>query len=484
MSAFLEAALEYHSLGLHPIPVEPMGKRPILDTWEYYMDHQPTIEEITAWWSLEPNANVALVMGRGVIALDIDGPEGERALADNGIVIPADASMATTGKGRHVFFTIPGEAPNRTGVLEKVDTRGDGGYVVAPPSVHPSGRQYTWITHISQRGAMPPALALILARPTSPGQVALAESWVTQHLAGIAEGGRDVACTRLAGYFWGKGLPAEVVESLLQAWAARCTPPLPADQVSKCVESIVKREGGPEIDLAAALLTVDSLYTKAPSEHAWIWQDYLAEGGLAMLVAEEKAGKSTFFYALAAAVAKGKPFLQRPTRRTGVMILAVEESITDVKLRAQAFGMHPDDPVFFWVDDLPNTERTHAQIHDIVLEYGIRLVVLDTLGHYLAPILDSENDNLAVLKAVRPWLRLARDTQACMLLVHHTGKGGQRYRGASAFGGVVDQILNLDYGDGPGNHRSLWAKGRYRQTPRSIDLMLTGNEYYLLRERL
>jgi replicative DNA helicase len=72
----------------------------------------------------------------------------------------------------------------------------------------------------------------------------------------VAEGGRDDTCTRLAGYLLGKGIPQDAVELILQAWAEKCSPPFPSDQVSKCVESIAKREGvpdGPPHSLAEAL---------------------------------------------------------------------------------------------------------------------------------------------------------------------------------------------------------------------------------------
>jgi len=128
-----------------------------------------------------------------------------------------------------------------------VDIRGVG-YVVAPPSIHPSGKQYEWAVPWGDvlPAPEPELLALIGAsKPVTASEGGT--SWLTAALAGIAEGERDNACTRLAGYFLGKGMPAEAVYELLVGWAARCTPPFASEEVQKCVESIAKREGPGEV---------------------------------------------------------------------------------------------------------------------------------------------------------------------------------------------------------------------------------------------
>ncbi|OFX04187.1 MAG: hypothetical protein A3E78_02525 [Alphaproteobacteria bacterium RIFCSPHIGHO2_12_FULL_63_12] len=254
MNLFLDAAKHYLRLGLHPIPVEPRGKRPILPTWREYCQRQPTVAEVEEWWTNTPDANVALVLGRGVFAVDVDGPEGEAALALEGIELPADAPTSVTGRGRHVFFS--GDCDNRVGVLTKVDTRSDGGYVVAPPSVHPSGSPYAWLVPFEGHPPLPAPAKLkeLLARPTRPTQDQKGDDWLTVALAGVGEGQRDTICTRLAGYFIGKNITPSVVESLLHDWAERCTPPFPHDQVEKCVQSIAHRHQFPTGPVSAPSL--------------------------------------------------------------------------------------------------------------------------------------------------------------------------------------------------------------------------------------
>jgi hypothetical protein len=201
----------------------------------------------------------ALVLGRGTFAVDLDGGDAaERRLADHGIVLPP-APRSQTAKGAHVFLAADGPVPDRVGLLRApdgtaaVDIRGRG-IVVAPPSIHPTGARYEWVVpfQLPLPPAPPALLALIRgARPDhgsapegAPDPIAgVGASWVLEALGGTPEGQRDATCTRLAGYLLGKGLDAETATALLTgSFARRCTPPFPAAEVRKCVESIAKRE--------------------------------------------------------------------------------------------------------------------------------------------------------------------------------------------------------------------------------------------------
>jgi hypothetical protein len=245
--SLLEAALTYALNGWPVFPLIPGQKQPLGALAPHGVKDATTdIAQVTEWWTVEPEANIGVATGGGRFVLDLDSFEARERLEAAGIVIPADAPVATTGKGAHIWFA--GTMGNRTGVVEKVDVRGDGGYVVAPPSVHPNGGTYTWASGEPFGKPLPlppPALLSLLGnnRPqATPAQPA--GDWVSQLLGGVGEGGRDDACTRLAGYFLGKGLPAEAVQAVLRAWAALCTPPFPESDVRKCVESIASREGG------------------------------------------------------------------------------------------------------------------------------------------------------------------------------------------------------------------------------------------------
>ncbi len=242
----LDAALEYAVAGFRVFPLLPGGKQPLGALAPHGVkDATTALDKIIAWWTAAPDANIGVATGGGRFVLDLDDSDARDRLEAAGVVLPEGTPVATTGHGAHFWFA--GDVGNRTKVVEKVDVRGDGGYVVAPPSIHPEGPTYTWVVSPFDRPIGPPPPAL-LAMVGTKAKVAPAPNaqgdWVTNLLAGVGEGGRDDACTRLAGYFLGKGVPTSVVNLILDRWALACSPPFPPDQVEKCVSSIASREGG------------------------------------------------------------------------------------------------------------------------------------------------------------------------------------------------------------------------------------------------
>ncbi|MCG0313946.1 MAG: bifunctional DNA primase/polymerase, partial [Calditerricola sp.] len=136
----------------------PRDKKPIIASWQKYQKQAATPEQVAQWARQYPGANWAIVTGEvsGVVVVDFDSEEAFRELERRGL---PDAPMVRTGKGWHVYFAHPGRPiKNAVKVLLGVDVRGDGGYVVAPPSVHPSGVQYRWVDGRSIFELTPPPM--------------------------------------------------------------------------------------------------------------------------------------------------------------------------------------------------------------------------------------------------------------------------------------------------------------------------------------
>lgn len=162
----LDAALAYAALGWPVFPVhawvdgkctcgkecEKPAKHP--QTRNGFKDATTDERRIRAWWSRRPSANVGVSTGAasGLAVLDIDpdhgGDESLAALLAEHGDLPETLVARTGGGGRHLYFRHPGEGKrvrNSTGDLAPgLDVRGDGGYVVAPPSIHASGGSYEW----------------------------------------------------------------------------------------------------------------------------------------------------------------------------------------------------------------------------------------------------------------------------------------------------------------------------------------------------
>ena len=140
----LKPALALAARGMSVFPCRERSKLPA--TEHGFLDATRDPNTIREWWSLLPNANIGIATGAasGVFVVDIDSPEAESELhkveAEFGLLPPS--VEAITGKGRHIYFRHPGGSIRNTQgkIAAGIDTRGDGGYVLAPPSVHPSGR--------------------------------------------------------------------------------------------------------------------------------------------------------------------------------------------------------------------------------------------------------------------------------------------------------------------------------------------------------
>lgn len=151
-SALVDAALEHASKGWPVFPCHPDTKRPL--TAHGFKDASTDARVITGWWSKWPNAMIAVPTGSAIGAwvLDVDDPIAFEAACD--IPLPT-TRRGNTGKGYHLYFQWNPATPiinaQRTqkgwGIpgLPGADVRGEGGYVIVPPSIHPSGKPYVWV---------------------------------------------------------------------------------------------------------------------------------------------------------------------------------------------------------------------------------------------------------------------------------------------------------------------------------------------------
>lgn len=147
------AAIDYIKRGLAVFPLEEKGKRP--KTRNGFKDATTDAAQVKAWWQQWPNANIGIATGKrsgGIFVIDLDidedkGIDGYHTLEDwqreNG-KFPETWTAITGRGGYHLYFHSNSEIKNRAGIIDGVDVRGDGGYVVAPPSVHSNGNRYEW----------------------------------------------------------------------------------------------------------------------------------------------------------------------------------------------------------------------------------------------------------------------------------------------------------------------------------------------------
>lgn len=208
------------------------------------------------WFAGSDTLNIGIATGAvsGVFVLDIDerhdGFAALAALEDKYGPLPETWRFLTGGGGEHILFQHPGgQVPNSaSSVGSGIDVRGDGGYIVAPPSLHISGR--TYVISVDHHPddvilAPPPSWLIDLVRPRgAPIQSAPSQGdWRTLIRTEIPEGCRNQTFAQIAGYLIKRSVdPHLCLAILLGLNNQACKPPLPEGEVLSILKSILKRD--------------------------------------------------------------------------------------------------------------------------------------------------------------------------------------------------------------------------------------------------
>lgn len=245
-----KAAMEYSRMGYAVLPLMPRGKTPLTRTGLKEASADPAV--VRGWWERWPDANIGLATGMInsllVIDLDVDddrginGFESLRAWQREHGRLP-DTWLSITGRGGyHMFYHCTERHRNRVGVIEGVDIRAEGGYVVAPPSVHPNGNTYVWEqspddTSLADADTAVEALLSQEADPRggrAPGPLTLTGK--------VPEGKRNDTMFRIACSLQAKGLSdSAILAACREENRTRFEPPLGDEELRRTVASCTGR---------------------------------------------------------------------------------------------------------------------------------------------------------------------------------------------------------------------------------------------------
>jgi hypothetical protein len=203
------------------------------------------IDQIRKWWGQWPEANIGFPMN-DFICIDIDADkDGYVSLEKLEIELgklPDTWVSETGGGGQHHFFKRNGaRCKNSQGLRPGIDLKTNGGYVVASPSLHKTGKRYRWNSECSRTLAELPKqwLDFISSNGNNDGDQPRFDT--AGALAGVEEGQRDETCWRLACKLRNADVPfVEALDLVLKA-ARNCTPPFPADAAQEKVERAYRK---------------------------------------------------------------------------------------------------------------------------------------------------------------------------------------------------------------------------------------------------
>lgn len=247
-----EWALHYAEMGLAVFPLACRDKVPaVVDGCKAATTERTTIER---WWDKNPQYNIGIATGNkssGLVVIDLDvdknkGIDGYDVLRDwqnkHG-KLPETWQSITGRGGYHYFYKDAIVHSNRVGLYEGVDIRGEGGYIVAPPSVHPNGNIYEW-----EQGPEEYEIAQVdnIVNDFLKGEKQRRDS---EHKTNfkvpelIPEGKRVDTIVRLIASLRTKGLDDDAIKAAVRVEnEKRCNPPLKEKELEKAVFPALKRD--------------------------------------------------------------------------------------------------------------------------------------------------------------------------------------------------------------------------------------------------
>lgn len=452
-------------------------------------------EQIKAWWAQNQHYNVGIVTGKasGVLVLDVDdakgGTEGfedlEKAAGPCGVGLPA-----VSGGGRHFYFKYPEGLLLRNKAqlagFKGIDTRGEGGYIVAPPSVHANGNTYRWLGDAGDAlPDLPDGLLRLLEaqeRPVAAPVPGVAGS-VGDIVAQLQVGNRNTSFARLVGSLWTRGLDAGSIQALLLPLAKQSG--FPEAEFGSVLQSITSRPRGnmfhasqpyrveTETEWAEPeVLSLADFVGREYPDQPWIIEPFLPVEGAAIMAGMEGQGKTWISLDMALDVAADRKWLgEFQTKKSGVLILDQESNPGFLQKRVRgllsAKGLRPEDLeiTFVFSEGLRFLNpRALESFKKILEEKKPAMVIVDS---FIRAFGDDENSAQHVARFLAQVKRLAKDHHTAFLLTDHHKKGNpgfasnQMIRGSSDKAAWADVVLTVWNDEGEINidhtkHR--WSK--------------------------
>jgi hypothetical protein len=508
-----QSALTHAERGYHVFPCRPREKRPL--TARGWKDSTRDERQILQWWDRWPDANIGIACGpTGICPLDIDTKYGadpedvvsELDLERHVFVWTGEAperdekypDSLAGARGGQVYFR--GDLPTIDNVLPGCEIRGKGAYVIAPPSVHPSGVTYLGnLPPVDQLKEVPGALRKLAVEKTGKNGGTHTARDVGEK---VKQGGRRQALLSLGGSVRRRGGGEnELREYLRLANEERCDPPIPADWLEPLVRYLMGQDPGSkptdeifffpkenteENSEKGSLFGVRQLREDRMTAPKWAYEGFFTIGSLTALIGVGGAGKGTLMSYLVAGWTKGTLPGQHHGRPVNVLVVGDEDSPDQVWTPrivaaggdvSRVFGLEYKAGVAL------DIVRHIGELDRFVEEHDIKVVYLDQILDQLHGDLNSHVAH-DVRGGLAPLRALAGRRDICVAYTMHPNKGSARgvrdRAGASGqFTDVARSVLILGYAlERPGVRAMARGKGNMGAIPDTLTFTIEGHNVF------
>lgn len=223
----LNDVLRYLNLGFSVIPLKPKSKEPLIP-WKEFQSRKATESEVREWFLKWHSVNVGIVTGNvsGIAIVDLDGPDGMKSAEQIGL---SSSLVSFTGNGKQLWYKNSASEllKNTVRCAPGIDVRGEGGYVVAPPSVHPNGKRYRFNRPLSASVVenLPPFPMALFVKDVLSSETLIQSKnevgWIAKALEEMKIGNIDDTLFKICSRLRNDGLTEADAYSLLSPHAQR-----------------------------------------------------------------------------------------------------------------------------------------------------------------------------------------------------------------------------------------------------------------------
>lgn len=457
----LEWALKYAEQGFAVFPLAPRSKTPA--TAHGFKDATTDEAQIRNWWTKRPDANIGVATGHGLVVIDVDDKPEEGKLGGYDLKkwekehgeLPQTWTVITGSGGMHYWYRTQENFKNTVEILGAIDVRSLGGYVVAPPSIHPNGKLYSWEASgdpddIDIADLSGSALELLRSYGAKAGSRNKNKT-PYKELKKLSAGSRQDSLVNLIGSLINLGLAPETIEeSVRKENELKGDPPYTEEELRKQIFPLIYRGYTPTGDYTDTVapapvlddgikedeLEMPTLDMIEKKKIEWLELGYIPKGTITIVCGDGGVGKTSLWCSIAASISRGEQTLLtagtqvhtdilRDNRK--VMFFSGEDDAGAV-LKGKLESVNADQKNIYLFDmaderfkDISFSSKLLAKL---IAKYKPALCIFDPIQSFISKKVKMSERN-AMRQEIEPLIQLGSQYGTAFLIIMHTNKQSQ-----------------------------------------------------------
>ena len=436
MNNTMKAAVNYAALGWSVIPLKPNSKSPLIP-WLEYQKRLPTMEELRNWFENTQN-NLGIVTGSLSQLSVVDADDLTHFLAQAPIHSPISAM--TPRPGKHFYFRYSGETNSASKIADHIDVRGEGGYVVAPPSVV-DGHRYRFLNNYLNPSLLPdfPRELLDVSIKAVNGGMAVkpqkSQDWLSQALEGIREGNRNATFTSIVGRLHRDRYSPNSIRSLLLPHAKDNLFDL--GELDNVIQSVTRYENqkeggsGTGYEIHGSDNKAENIedFLKGEEHVEWIVPGVIAKSSLGFIAGLPESLKTWILIDLAIEASQGGEWLGYKVNPCKVLFIDQERWVGETRRRFRKLlkgkvmktNSENKDLLHIQVGSSIrlNLDASFEAFRKKLSELRPGLIIVDSFATFSTV---AENDRQEVQKVLERLKQLRQEFGCTILMIDHEGK--------------------------------------------------------------